>query len=321
MAQTERAAESPAISRVRVGVYAKLAKAEFWDYYLSVVVVWSVVPAADRLGPRVLGLLLLVVLSQVCLFAAVVAFDDVTGYRDGSDQFNYRGASGTPRKLDRKPLLTGRLDLLSARRFAVGALVVGAALAVLAIAVAPYRPWWALALTGGVVVLSVQYSWGLKLSYRGGAEALIMFTGFCAVAAPVGFATGALGAVAVTQAALFGIWQVLVSGYSNTGDIAGDRAVGRRNVATGTTTWGNAAFLGTLALVELAAIAGLVVLGPLSWWLLPLAAPLPVLRVSQLVRAFRRNQPLVARRYGLYADRVGVLALVVANLVTYGWAN
>jgi 1,4-dihydroxy-2-naphthoate octaprenyltransferase len=189
----------------KAGAYGKLAKVEFWDYYLSVIIVWSLVPAGERFSARVAGLLLLVVLSQVCLFAAVVAFDDITGYRDGSDQLNYRGAGGTPRKLDRKPLLTGKLDIRSARRFAIAAAVVGAALAVLSIVVAPHRPWSALALTVGVVALSVQYSWGLKLSYRGGAEALIAFTGFCAVAAPVGFATGVLSPVALVQAGLFGL--------------------------------------------------------------------------------------------------------------------
>jgi 1,4-dihydroxy-2-naphthoate octaprenyltransferase len=116
------------------------------------------------------------------------------------------------------------------------------------------------------------------------------------------------------------LWQVLVSGYSNTNDIDGDRAVGRRNMATATSSSGNMRFLATLSVIELVGIAGLVWLG-VSWWLLLFAAPLPVLRLVQLVSAFRRDQPLIARRYGLYADRAGVLALVVANVVTYGWGR
>lgn len=303
----------------KASAYGKLAKVEFWDYYLSVIVVWSLVPAAERFSWRVLGLLVLVVASQLCLFAAVVAFDDVTGYRDGSDRLNYQNAEGTPRKLDRKPLLTGRLGPRQAWTFAAAVTVAGAAMAVLAIVVAPHRPWWALALTAAVVVLCVQYSVGLKLSYFGGGEALIAFTAFCGVAAPVGFAIGELPGVALTQAALFGLWQVLVSGYSNTNDIDGDRAVGRRTVAAATSPTGNMAFLAGLAVVELALLVGLVTVGSMSAWLLLLAAPLPVLRGAQLVNAFGRQLPLVARRYGLYADRFGVAALVAANLITFGW--
>src|SRR4030081_2815194 len=84
--------------------YARLAKLDIYDYYFSLPIVWAMLPAADRLSPRDLAVLLLVLVGQITLCAAVCAFDDVTGYRDGSDLANY-GPDKPARRLARKPLI------------------------------------------------------------------------------------------------------------------------------------------------------------------------------------------------------------------------
>jgi 1,4-dihydroxy-2-naphthoate octaprenyltransferase len=300
--------------RPRLLAYSRLAKAEFFDFYFSIPVVLAAVPAVVPLDGRGLLTLLLFGIGEVGVVSAVMAFDDVTGYLDGSDAVNYADPSGL-RKRQRKPLLEGVLTVRQAVRFGRAAVLWGAAWWALAIAVAPHRPLWAVLVTLTVMVLSVQYSWGLKLSYRGGAEALIATSPMAIVVGPFGLLTGQLPAFVLVQAVLFGLWQVLVSAYSNSNDIDGDRSVGRRNAATTLDRRGNTRFLTALTLLDPLVVLGATALGwAPAWFPVVLAVPL-VLRARQLRGWYRTGNPLLARRRGVNTFRAGVAALIVANLI------
>jgi 1,4-dihydroxy-2-naphthoate polyprenyltransferase len=294
--------------------YTRLAKLEFFDFYLNVLVVMAAVPAALRWQGASLLTMVLYFVGEVGVVAAVMAFDDVTGYRDGSDVTNYLSPSSL-RKTQRKPLLTGALTVDRAMWFARAALVWGVVWCGLAIAAAPHRPLWAVLVTVAGVAFSVQYSAGLKLSYNGLAEALIAATPIVIVIAPYGLITGHLPAFVLVQGVLFGLWQILVSAYSNSNDIEGDRSVGRRNAATTFDQRGNTRFLTALTLVDPLVVLGATALGWAPAWF-PLVMLVPLgLRIRQLLGWRRTHDALLSRRRGVNTHRVGVIALVVANLI------
>lgn len=301
-------------ARATFVAYTRLAKLEFFDFYLNVFVVMAAVPATLRWQGASLLTMSLYLVGEVGVVAAVMAFDDVTGYRDGSDVANYLSPSSL-RKTQRKPLLTGALTVGQAMWFARAALVWGAAWCALAVAVAPHRPLWAVLATAAGVAFSVQYSAGLKLSYNGLAEALIAATPIVIVIAPYGLITGQLPAFVLVQGVLFGLWQILVSAYSNSNDIEGDRSVGRRNAATTLDQRGNTRFLTALTLVDPLVVLGATALGWAPVWF-PLVMLLPLgLRIRQLLGWHRTQDALLSRRRGVNTHRVGVVALVVANLI------
>ncbi|MGH4005760.1 MAG: UbiA family prenyltransferase, partial [Pseudonocardiaceae bacterium] len=68
-----------AVRRAKMRAYARLAKLDVFDYYLSALVVWTLLAPAARLDGQNLLTLAIFLLSEVCLIAALVAFDDVTG--------------------------------------------------------------------------------------------------------------------------------------------------------------------------------------------------------------------------------------------------
>lgn len=109
----------------RIRTYARLAKLDVYDYYLSILVVASLVllpPAA--LFPEAIPVLVLFLLGEIATIVTLVALDDLTGYRDGSDITNY-GPDDPFREKRRKPLVAGTLTTAqvvrsrgSARRWA-----------------------------------------------------------------------------------------------------------------------------------------------------------------------------------------------------------
>jgi 1,4-dihydroxy-2-naphthoate octaprenyltransferase len=87
----------------RLPAYARLAKLGMVDYYLSLIVVWSLLPAAGvGIDGSSWATLIAFLLGAVGLVAAAVAFDDVAGYRDGSDAANY-GADAPVRRCADSP--------------------------------------------------------------------------------------------------------------------------------------------------------------------------------------------------------------------------
>ncbi|MFD3924260.1 UbiA family prenyltransferase [Streptomyces sp. NPDC058595] len=306
-------------ARSRFVAYARLAKFEFvLDYYLSMLVLWTALAGSVRFASDTWTTLLLFLLGEIGVISAVMALDDVNGIKDGSDRANYLGTGGTPlRPLERKPLLTGALTVPQATRFGYLSLLWGTVFWTASAVAAPERPMWALVVTGLVLFAGFQYSWGLKLSYRGLGEVLIMGCPLVIVVAPYGFVTGHLPALVLVQAVLFGLWQILVSCYSNTKDISGDAAVGRSTVAVHTSARGNLVFIGALSAVDLLLTVGASAVGWAPWWFFAALLPEMALRLRQFTFFSRNGDALLARRRGVVAFRTGVAGIVLANLIHF----
>ncbi|MFF4864771.1 UbiA family prenyltransferase [Streptomyces sp. NPDC001231] len=301
----------------RLPAYLRPAKLGMVDYYLSLAVVWSLLPASQRLDGASLVTLAAFLLGEVCLVAAAVAFDDVTGHRDGSDAANY-GPDAPARALARKPLLAGTLTEAAAVRFAWCALVAGCLCWTAALVWAPHRPLWAvLALVAAAVVVP-QYSWGLRLSYRGFQEVFLAVVGWAFVLPLFGLLTGEVTGLAAVEAFLFGLGPVLFGVYSNTHDAEGDRAVGRPTAACLLSLRGNRRFIGALSVLETTAIVTAPPLGIAPWWF-PLAfVPLKATRVRQFTVGMVRGDVLRGRLIGIRAHRILVVTLVAVNLTISG---
>ncbi|HEY0535576.1 MAG TPA: UbiA family prenyltransferase [Actinoplanes sp.] len=298
----------------RLRAYAKLAKLSFYDYYLCVFVVWALLDESARTSPRTFAVLLLFDLGWVGVVAATVTLDDVTGYRDGSDDRNY-APGAVLRDRARKPLLNGSLTVGQALRFGYAAALWGTLCWAAAILVAPHRPVVAIAAAAFSVLISVQYSYGLRLSYRGGQELVILLsTGLC-VLIPYWLLAGELNGLALLESFLFGLWSLLVSVYSNVNDVEGDRAAGRRNLATLVSPGTYGVLIGLLTLLEPVAIVITLVAGAAPLWFGLFLLPVLALRVRQVNAGLVRNQPLAARKLGITAHRTGVVVLVAANLL------
>ncbi|WP_047871371.1 UbiA family prenyltransferase [Nocardiopsis sp. RV163] len=307
-------APAAAPPRGALAAYARLAKLDIYDYYIGLPLVLAMLAPALRWEPGTLGLLLLILLAEVAVVAAMVAFDDVTGYRDGSDAANY-GSDAARRRLARKPLVAGTLTEPQALRFAWAATAVSALLWGLVVLVAPHQPAWAVALAALCVVASVQYSWGLKISYRGFQETFLIGLGVGWVLVPYGLLTGELNGFVVVQALLFGFGPMLFGLYSNTNDAAGDRAAGRITVAALVPGHLNTAFIIAATAAESLLISGSTLAGISPWWFPIVLVPVFLMRVAQLFIGFVQNDILRARRLAIHTHRVTVVLLIAAHLL------
>ncbi|PPK64072.1 UbiA family prenyltransferase [Actinokineospora auranticolor] len=294
----------------RLGAYARLAKLDVWDYYLALPLAW----ALAGFTPAAFGVLLVFGIGTVCVVAGSVAFDDVTGFRDGSDAANY-GPNASARRLARKPLLTGELTEAEAVRFGWAACGAGALLWALAALVAPYAPLWTVLLGALCLCSSVQYSWGLKISYRGWQEVFLAGFGTGLVLVGLGLCTGSVGGFAAVQSVLFGLGPLLFGVYSNTRDAEGDAAVGRPTAAVLLTEGQNRAFIACLTVAEIALIVTAAGLGPAPWWFALAMLPAMGVRVAQLRRGVGLGDALAARLLGLRAHRVTTASLFAVDLV------
>ncbi|MET8972653.1 UbiA family prenyltransferase [Streptomyces hydrogenans] len=299
----------------RLRTYARLGKLDVYDYYLGTFIALSAVllPVGTLTG-RTGALFGVFLVGQVFLLMAMTAFDDVTGFRDGSDITNY-GPDHPLRNVNRKPLVAGALTVPEALRFAWVSAVAAALLFAVTAALAPHRPAWT---TIGLVVLwvvTLQYSYGVKLSYHGFQELYLVALGFALVILPYGMVTGRATGFLLVQAVLFGFGPLMFGVYSNTNDVDGDRAVGRPTVAALTSERGNARFIGALSLVEFLTIAVASLAGVAPWWFVLVMLPASLLRLRQYLLGFRAGDIMRARRTGFAVHRLGVVLMIVANLL------
>ncbi|MER0245728.1 UbiA family prenyltransferase [Streptomyces sp. HSW2009] len=299
----------------RFNAYVKLGKFAFFDYDLCVLIVWCALPGSLWWEASTGATLLLFLIGQIAIFAATVTFDDLTGLKDGSDARNYTPETGKLRDLARKPLLSGALSVRQAQVFGWGAVLVGAGCWATAAALAPHRPGWLLLLLLLVAAGAVQYSYGLKLSYRGGQEVLMIGTTGMVVLMPYALLTGEVSGLIALESVLFGAWALLVASYSNLNDLAGDRSVGRVNVATLTSPAGYRGYLLAVSLIGLVSTVVAVVCGAAPGWFLLLLAPVFALRGAQLRAGIVRDNPLAARKLGITIHRLGAVLLCVGNLL------
>lgn len=302
----------------KIRSYARLGKLDVYDYYLSILVVLSaaVLPVAE-FGTTEAGTLAAYLIGEVFVMMALVAFDDLTGFRDGSDLVNY-GPDNPRRKLLRKPLVAGALTPREALAFAWINIALGAVLWGAAVAVAPHRPVWTMVVIVGLLMIAPQYSYGVKLSYHGFQEAFLVLLGMGLMMAPYGLVTGEFSAFVLVQAVLFGFGPLMFGVYSNTNDVEGDRSVGRPTVAALVSPRGNALFIGALSLAEflLGALASATGIAP--WWFVLLMAPATAMRAWQYTTGFREHDIMRARKRGFAVHRLSVLLLIAANLIA-GW--
>ena len=299
-----------------LAAYARLAKLDIYDYYLGLPLVWALLAPAVRWDAATFALLALVLVAEVVVVAAMVGFDDITGFRDGSDAANY-GSDAARRRLHRKPLVAGTLTEPQALRFAWAATAIGTALWAAVVAAAPHRPVWAAVLAAVCVAASVQYSWGLKISYRGFQEIFLIGLGIGWTLVPYALLTGAAPGFVIVQAVAFGAGPMLFGLYSNTTDADGDRAAGRVTVATLVSARTHRAFVAAMTGALVLLIAGSAAAGLAPWWFPAVLLPVVAMRLAHLVIGFR-GDILRARRIAIHAHRVTVVLLVAANLAASG---
>lgn len=306
----EKASSPPMPSLTTLGQLGKIRLFEIW---LGPVVAAGLLAGSGRLTARTAVDCLLFLVTMIAVMCASHAFDDITGFVDGSDVRNY---APQRRRSQIKPLVRGTLSVGQARRFAYGSVAVACALVVVFWALAQERPWWLFAGGIAVAVLGAQYSAGINFSYRifGGGEFLTGAALAASVWLPYAAATGRVDAAAWIEGILYGLWLVQVLICSNTVDAAEDLAVGRRTVAARTPAGVNRAFVtGVFACSFLLAVIATVA-GALSPWT-PLAlAPAWTLQFIVLRNGLRgrwRNR----RNYGFLAVRLAAAGLVVANVL------
>ncbi|POX49312.1 1,4-dihydroxy-2-naphthoate prenyltransferase [Streptomyces sp. Ru71] len=299
----------------RLRVYARLGKLDVYDYYLGIfLALAAALFPAGSFGARQ-GLVLAVFLAgEIAVLMAMVALDDVTGFRDGSDLANY-GPDNPLRSKARKPLVAGTLTVPQALRFAWACAAAGAALWAGAAALAPHRPLWALVAAGALFAVSLQYSYGLKISYHGFQEVFLVALGAVLVVVPYGLVAGGWSGFLMVQAVLFGFGPLMFGVYSNTNDVAGDRSVGRPTVAALVSERGNAVFIGALSLTEFLVGAVASAAGVAPWWFVLLMLPATALRARQYVTGFVRGDIMTARRIGFAVHRLGVVLMAVAGVL------
>jgi 1,4-dihydroxy-2-naphthoate octaprenyltransferase len=302
----------------RLRSYTRLAKLDMYDYYLGMIVVLSAV-LWRHFQPAVLRTLVLFMVGEVLVVVAMVALDDLTGFRDGSDVANYGPDAPARRKL-RKPLVAGTLAPADALRFGWATAIAGALVWAVTVRTAPFTPLWTLVVLVATFVFAVQYSYGVKLSYHGAQELFLAALGWALVLVPYGLVTGRFDWFILVQALLFGMGPLLFGVYSNTNDIAGDRAVGRWTVAALASPRGNALFVAALSVLEFLIGLAASLTGLAPWWFVLLLSPVTALRATQYRIGFARHDILRARRLGIRTHRVCVVLLVVANVLVW-WTS
>ncbi len=298
-----------------VRAYAHLANLYFLDYNLGYLLVATLLPAAIVPDGGTWAILALIVVGYFLVHCAVIAFDDVTGFRDGTDAKNYRDNPSALRRLRWKPLVTGELELPQALRFAWTCAVVGLALLVGGLLAAPHHPLWLIVVAVVGAGVSVQYSYGMKFSHIGFQEVVLFLWTAELVLVPFWALTGGVTAHLVTEGALFAFWLMMVSFYSNLRDLETDRGAGRINLATIAGERDYIRILGVLAVADLVVVAFLVVTGMLPLLLGVLLCPVFAARVVQFRIAALNRNPLLGRLLGRRLAWAGAALMAIGNLL------
>lgn len=296
----------------RYAVFFQLGKFKIVELWLGFFVGATLLGRRAVQEPRAVAILALILIAGISVIAATCSLDDIVGVRDGVDQANHLG--GSRWGVD-KPLLSGRLAERSALRFVhllggIGALAYCAVLWL-----AWPLPLFLVVTMTALMLIALNYSYGLKLSYLGAGELVIFAGGAGTVLIPYALVAKSFTTPLLVCAALVGALHAQVVMFSNTKDAAGDRATGRMTLAARLSRRGNKLYIAavfggvwsctlwalfTHALAPRYAIA----LGPV--W---------ILQAYQLWVGLGREGWLLARLVGFRALRLGILSLSVANLL------
>ncbi|WP_405493714.1 UbiA family prenyltransferase [Nocardia sp. NBC_00511] len=295
-----------------------MSKVAVFQHYFGWALAWLLLDPSTAGRSATVSAMCAFLVGSFGIVAATCALDDIVGFRNGSDAVNYLQGD-TRRDIRRKPLLSGAVTEKQAIIF-VGC---AAALAVLAGAYAFWQLDWrapllAVVLYAAGLVLSMQYSAGLRVSYhRGGGETLLFIATACGLYAPFLAVSGHWTAPAVTEGVLLGLWMVMVSSYSNVNDAEGDRGVGRRTLAATSGPTLITAVLGSLVVAALGTTVWLVIGGGFPWWTLITLGPAALLHIAQVYTGPVRKDWLGARRLGMYAYNLGFLGIGIPTLYRF----
>ena len=316
MAEASRApVDGPAPRSGGLRVFFELGKMRIVELWIGFFVGVTLLDAAALAAPRALAILGLILCVGVAVIAATCSLDDIVGVRDGVDQANHRGGA---RWGVNKPILSGELSEARAFRFVHLLALVAVTGFAGVLALAWPLPTWLLVAMPAMMLIALNYSYGLKLSYRGGGELVILTGAAGTVLIPCALITREASPMLLTESLLVGLWHAQVVVFSNTQDAAGDRATGRMTIAARTTERGNRLYiLGVFTCSAAVGVAGLVA------GFLPVAyalalAPVWAVQLMQLRRGLGQRRWLDARLLGFRNVRLGVAALVVANLCLRG---
>jgi 1,4-dihydroxy-2-naphthoate octaprenyltransferase len=297
--------------------FAQLGKVRLAELWVGPLIALSLLIGTDNVDARgvtLVGLFFLVITFGMC---ATHAFDDVNGYRDGTDAVNY---APERQRSQVKPLVVGTLRESQALWFGYSAAAVALISLALFAIVSGFQPRWLIAVGVVVVVAGMQYSFGFKFSYRivGGGELVLAVGLASSIALPYAAATGLLTGTIFVESALFGIWLLQVAICSNSGDAEVDREAGRRTIAAITGDAGNRAFVaGVFASSWLLAVGAMAV-GYLRFWTVLFLLPTWALQARVLIAGLREGRWRFPRNYSFLAVRCGSVALVVVNLLLSG---
>jgi 1,4-dihydroxy-2-naphthoate octaprenyltransferase len=294
-----------------LGVFLELGKFKIVELWLGFFVSVALLGQSRLYDERSLGILALILIAGIAVIAATCSLDDIVGVRDGVDQANH--CEGARWGVD-KPLLAGRLDERSAFRFVHLLGVVAVLGYVLVLVLAWPLPGWLLAIMTAMMLLAINYSYGLKLSYHGAGEAVIFAGGAGTVLLPYALVTKSAPPIVVVSAILVGSWHAQVVMFSNTKDIAGDRATGRMTIAARTSPRGNKIFIASAFVLVWGLTAFSFAAGYIPAWYALALAPVWVMQVTQLWLGLHREQWLKARLLGFRVLRVGIVALTISSL-------
>lgn len=291
----------------------RLGKVRLFEIWLGPIVAWSLVIGSGQFDVRSSVLCLLFFGTLAFGMWSSHAFDDITGFKDGSDLRNYAPERNRSQV---KPLVHGQLTVKQAQVFAYTTAALAIATVVLFCAVSAFRPWWVFVVALAIVFFGVQYSAGINFSYRfiGGGEALTGITLAFSVVLPYVAATQRVDWAIVVEGLLFGLWLTQVLSCSNSADAADDRLVGRRTVAALTSERGNRVFVTALFVSSWLLAIGAVAFGAFSPWTLLALLPAWLFQVHVL-RNGLRGQWRNKRNYGFFGLRFAVLGLVVVNVL------
>lgn len=306
--------------RARPGIvsYLRLGKARMYHYIygwaLGLLLLRSEGFLSDASREDLLALACVLVGTLAVQWSAAAA-DDVTGYLNGSDEHNYRGRPRVTRV--RKPLITGELSLPQAVGFALVTGTVGVLAIPVGAGILGWRvPALAIAVAFAVQVLGVQYSCGIKLSYRPlGLESAILVTGAWTVIMPYWVVAGTVSREALLVGALFGLWLLLVVSYGNASDRSGDAVVGRKTLAVILPPLWFAVALHMLVAVHAVLLAVLFGATRLRPGTLVFAAPVVVLHLIQLWYGVYGRRLRTARFLVLLSIDLGSVGLAAALIV------
>jgi 1,4-dihydroxy-2-naphthoate octaprenyltransferase len=299
--------------------FAQLAKLRVYYHVYEWLLVVLLLNMQGIRPPGAIASLILFLVAMLTVQAAACATDDIMGFRDGSDAENYRKNDllPQPRKLLPKPLLTGLLTEREAVAFAAVAAVTATAAAAGSLLVLPDAP--AASAAGYLVVLAcaVQYSWGLKLSYRpGGLEFVIILVNAATILLPYWWIAHRVTPIAALMSGVVSAWTLLVVSYGNTADREGDEASGRRTFAVIVSPRVYLAFLVALYLTNVVLNVLPFALGFLKPIAILFVVPLLVVQTVQVYWGVIRGDARRAMKIGMHSYDVGGLGFAAAILLS-----